>query len=147
MTRGSSGRDERGDALVIWCLGMALVLLPLGGVSLDLWHSISVERTLQSAASSAAAAGSSGVDQSVYRQTGSVTLDPGLAEALVSENLADQTALPSGYQVSELSVDGNSVTVQLKDSVGLTLLRLLVPGGTVHLTATAKAEAAPSGAP
>lgn len=147
MTGGRTIRDQRGDALVIWCLGMALVLLPLGGLSLDLWHSISVERALQSAASSAAAAGSSGIDQSVYRQSGSVTLDPALAERLVSENLADQTGLPSGYQLTQLSVSGNSVTVQLKDSLALTLLRILLPGGAVHLTATAKAEAAPSGAP
>jgi len=147
MTRVRMTRDQRGDALVIWCLGMALVLLPLGGMSLDLWHSISVERALQSAASSAAAAGSSGIDQSVYRTSGSVVLDPGLAESLASANLADQTGLPSGLQVSQLSVSGNSVTVQLKDSVNLTLLRILLPGGAVHLTATAKAEAAPSGAP
>ena len=30
-------RDERGDAMVIWCLGLAILLLPLGGISVDLW--------------------------------------------------------------------------------------------------------------
>lgn len=147
MTGRPRCRGQSGDALVIWCLGMALVLLPLGGLSLDLWHSISVERSLQSAANSAAAAGSSGIDPTAYRQTGSVVLDAGLADALVSENLAAQTGLPAGYRVSQLSVSGNSVTVQLKDSVDLTLLRILLPGGSVHLTATAEAEATPSGAP
>ena len=45
-------RDERGDAMVVFVVGLLLVILPLGGISVDLWHSISDERALQSAASS-----------------------------------------------------------------------------------------------
>jgi hypothetical protein len=29
------GADERGDAMVLWCLLLALMLLPLGGLSID----------------------------------------------------------------------------------------------------------------
>jgi len=147
MRRRLLARDERGDALVIWCVGLAILLLPLGGVSLDLWHSISVERALQSAASSAAAAGSSGIDQAVYRQSGVVTLQPDLVRSLVAQNLAAQTDLPAGYQVTALEVNGDAVTVQLKDTLGLTLLKVLIPNRSITLTATARSVAVPSGAP
>ena len=50
---------ERGDALVVFCVAMIIVILPLGGISLDLWHAISEERTLQSAADAAGVAGAS----------------------------------------------------------------------------------------
>ena len=30
--------EERGDAMVFWCLLLALMLLPLGGLSVDLWN-------------------------------------------------------------------------------------------------------------
>ena len=142
-----SARSQRGEATVIWCLGLAVLLLPLGGLSVDLWHGVSVERTLQDAASSAAAAGASGIDEAQYRQSGSVVLEPDLVRNLVSANLQRQTGLPAGVRVTALNVEGGAVTVQLRDSLPLTLLRVLVPGGALQLTATATARATPSGAP
>jgi Flp pilus assembly protein TadG len=140
-------RDQRGEALVVWCVGLAVLLLPLGGVSVDLWHGISVERSLQDAASSAAAAGASGIDATEYRQSGVVDLQPDLVQNLVAANLQHQTDLPAGYRVSLLTVRGGTVTVQLKEELPLTLLRILVPHRTLDLSATATARATPSGAP
>lgn len=140
-------RDERGEATVIWCLGLAVLLLPLGGISLDLWHGISDERALQSAAASAAAAGSSGIDQATYRQSGTVTLDPSLVQSLVAANLSRQSNLPAGWTLTALDVDANKVTVELKEPMPLTLLRVLLPQKSVTLTAVAESAATPSGAP
>ena len=131
----------------MWCIGLAVLLLPLGGISVDLWHGISVERTLQDAARAAAEAGASGIDESQYRQSGAVVLDSAQVDGLVAANLQRQANLPEGARVTELNVDGAEVTVQLRESVPLTLLRILVPGRDLQLTATATARATPSGAP
>lgn len=139
--------QQGGEATVIWCVGLAVLLLPLGGVSVDLWHGISAERTLQDAARAAAAAGASGIDESQYRSSGSIALEPDQVRDLVAANLQRQTNLPSGTRMTELNVDGPEVTVQLRDSLPLTLLRILVSGRDLQLTATATARATPSGAP
>ena len=65
--------------MIVWCLLIAVMLLPLGGLSVDLWHGIEVQRHLQSAAEDAAVAGASGIDVVEYRQTGCIVLDPVLA--------------------------------------------------------------------
>ena len=98
--------DERGDAMIIWCLGLAILLLPIGGISLDLWHVVSEERALQTAASSAANAGASGVDTATYRASHgqTVVLDPTLATSLALQNLSDQSHLPAFGQAPQVAV-------------------------------------------
>ena len=55
------GRDDRGF-LTIWLLGLCLLLLVLGGVSLDLWRVFSERQALAGLADSAALAGAGGLD-------------------------------------------------------------------------------------
>lgn len=141
-------RDERGDAMLIWCVGLAILLLPLGGISLDLWHALSEERQLQTMASSAADAGASGVNTNVYRQTGKVILDPTTATALADANLADQTppALSSPPAVI-ISPDYTEITVELQENVHLTLMGIVLPNRSIHINATGSAAPRASGAP
>lgn len=142
-------RDERGDAMVIWCLGLAVLLLPLGGISLDLWHSISQERALQSAAAAAAEAGASGINTSVYRHSGQVVLDPTTAVDLAEANLSEQHALPplSTPPIITVTSDGSAITVKLQENVRLTLLGVLEGNHPIHIVATESAAPRPSGAP
>jgi len=142
-------RSERGDAVILWCLGLAVLLLPLGGISLDLWHSISDERALQAAAAAAATAGSSGINVTAYRQDGTVSLEADLATSLALKNLSQQSNLPALSGPPSVVVDptGNAITVQLHESVGLSLLRILLGGRLIHLTATATAAPRASGSP
>lgn len=141
--------DQRGDAMVIWCLGLAVLLLPLGGISLDLWHAISAERALQSTASAAADAGASGIDIPTYRATGSVTLAPSVAVNLASTNLAEQSNPPVLSSPPDIIVAANDgqITVVLHENVHLTLLGLLEGNRPIHITATASAAPRPSGTP
>ena len=141
--------DERGDAMVIWCLGLAVLILPLGGISLDLWHAISQERALQSAASAAADAGASGIDITTYRADGDVTLNPALAAELASNNLADQSNLHTLSGPPDIAVADNDgqITVILHENVHLTLLGLVEGNHPIHITATASAAPRASGAP
>ena len=137
-------RDERGDAMIVWCLLVALLLLPLGGLSVDLWHGIAVQRSLQSAAEDAATAGSSGINVEQYRATGCLALDPAAAVPLAQQNLASQGHLGSLAAV-DISVSPNNeqISVRLQEDVHLTLLALVE--GTKPLVVTATASSAPEG--
>lgn len=147
--RAIRARDDRGEAMVIWCLGLAILLLPLGGLSVDLWHSISAERALQAAASAAATAGASGLDTAAYRDSSVVKLDPATAENLALASLGSQVGLAplSGPPAIVVGPSDETITVQLHETVQLTLLRLLLGGRAIHLTATAVASPRASGAP
>ena len=137
-------RDERGDAMVVWCLLLAVMLLPLAGLSVDLWHGIDVQRQLQSAAEDAALAGSSGIDAQAYRGTGCIVLDPAGAIALAQANLAAQTGLgPLAGAEFEVSPDGDQISVTLRKDVELTLLSFVE--GDRPLVVAATATSAPRG--
>ena len=143
----AASRDERGDAIVIWCLGLAILLLPLGGISIDLWHTISEERALQTAATDAADAGASGINTTLYHATGQVALNPTQAVALAEQNLAEQSGLPSLATPPTITVspDGQQITVQLNTAVHLTLLGLVEGNKPIHIAASSSAAPRPSG--
>jgi Flp pilus assembly protein TadG len=123
---------ERGDAMVVWCLLVALLLLPLAGLSVDLWHGIEVQRQLQSAADDAASAGASGIDVALYRKDGCVSLDPAAAVTLAQSNLQSQAGLGPLSQVSiDVTPGGKEITVELTEQVHLTLLSLMEQGPLV----------------
>ena len=131
--------------MVVWCLLLAVVLLPLGGLSIDLWHGIAVQRQLQSAAQGAATAGASGINVAKYRQSGCVVLDPTSAVELASANLASQDGLGS-LAATEILVasGGRSITVLLRKDVHLTLLKLVEGNRPLVVSAAATAEPAGS---
>jgi Flp pilus assembly protein TadG len=142
--RGPLRRDERGDAMLVWCLLLAVMLLPLGGLSIDLWHGIAVQRALQSAAEDAATAGASGINVQRYRETGCLVLDPADAVPLAQANLAAQSDLgPLAAVNIVVSPDGREISVVLEEDVRLTLLSLVE--GDRPLVVTATASSAPEG--
>jgi len=136
-------RRESGEAMVVWCLLLALTLLPLAGLSIDLWHGIAVQRQLQAAAEDAALAGASGVDVATYRSTGCILLDPSSSVALAQENLAQQDLGPSLSARFSLSTDGDQLFVQLREPVQLSLLSLVL--GSRPLIVSAVAQSGPRG--
>ena len=142
--RGRAQRDERGNAMVVWCLLLAVMLLPLGGLSIDLWHGIAVQRELQAAAEDAAAAGASGIDVTTYRETGCVLLDSSLAVPLAQANLASQPGLGrlAGASI-QLGAGDAEISVVLTEDVRLTLLSWVE--GDKPLVVSASASSAPRG--
>jgi Flp pilus assembly protein TadG len=128
--------------MVVWCLLVAILLLPIGGLSFDLWRGIAAQRALQSAAEDAAVAGASAIDVGRYRSQGCISLDPGLAEQMAEQNLLEQ---PVGDQVTAayvtVSQNDLQLTVRLAEPVALTLLRLA--GGNRSYTVTAEAVSSP----
>jgi|GEM_PF-2453295 hypothetical protein len=127
-----AGPCERGDAMVVWCLLLAMLLLPLAGISVDLWHGIEVQRQLQSVAEDAANAGASGINIALYREDGCIALDPSMAVTLAQANLESQANLGPLSQVAiEVAPNDSTVTVALSEDVHLTLLSLVQKGPLV----------------
>ncbi len=139
-----AGLQAQGGFLTIWMLGLCLILLAIGGVSLDLWRAFSERQALAGLADAASVAGASGIDPVAARR-GVVKLDPALARGLAERSIAAQG--DSGSLVSSTIVvadDGSTITVGAEGRVELTLLRLLAAGPlTLHVSSTAAVRSSP----
>jgi Flp pilus assembly protein TadG len=134
---------ERGT-ITLWLLGLCMMLLLLGGMSLDLWRAFSERRSLAAAADAAAIAGATALDTDAYRATGAVQLVPTDAEARALASLRDQLDTRSMRDV-KVHADTTTVTVEVHGEVDFTLLQLADPGGNLPITIHATARPQPSG--
>lgn len=127
--------DDQGTALT-WLLGLLMMVLALGGLSVDLWRAFSDRRLVAGVVDAAAVAGASGVDADYLRATGEPRLDPVLARQRAAAALAahgDAVQAP----VINVAPDGSAITVSGTREVQLTLARLVDPGGTYRVGAEA----------
>jgi hypothetical protein len=131
-------RDERGTA-TLWVLGLCVIVLFLGGLSLDLWRGIATRRELSAMADSVATAAANGIDEGALRADGSVRLDRARAERIAAETLARDGRVDRLRDV-QVVVDGNRVEVSLEDEIPLSLLGIFVHGDPVTVRATATAQ-------
>jgi Flp pilus assembly protein TadG len=137
-------RGEDRGFLTIWLLGLCLLLLVLGGVSLDLWRAFSERQALAGLADSASLAGAAGLDLDAARR-GLVLLDPADATRRAQASIAGQ-ADKGSLVVSSVKIvvvrNPSEVTVSADGQVHLTLLRLLLGDRpvTLHVSSTAAAR-------
>lgn len=134
--------DERGS-VTLWMLGLGLMLLTLGGLSLDLWRLVGERRELATMADAAAVAAANGVDVELFRETGLVRLDPSRASGLALDSLARQPVgddIRLGADWLAIEPDGVSVVITVRRTVELTLLRL-AGGSEVDIGASGRAVA------
>lgn len=136
--RGATAAGDEAGAVVLWLLGLCVVLLFIGGLSLDLWRAFSERRALAGAVDAAAVAGTSGIDAEVLRATGQVVLDPPAAEDLATANLAAQTDLGALTGV-EITATPTLITVTATGAVDLTLTRVLLDPAPLAIRVTATA--------
>ena len=154
-------KNERGDAALIGCLGLAAFFLLVGFARIDYWSTLSVDRNLQAIAQDAASAGASGIDVNAYRDCGVVQLDPATATSLAIADLrsqppselpasvlgapcTDNTSLAEGPACFAIDVSGASITVLLHEDVASIVLEVAGHRGlpiTVSATSTATASA------
>ncbi|MDX1659731.1 MAG: pilus assembly protein TadG-related protein [Nitriliruptorales bacterium] len=137
-------RDECGS-ITLWMTGFVVLVLAIGGISVDLWRAQAERRSLAGAADAAAFAGASGIDAVVFRSSGVLQLDPAMAEALARVDLAGQDEAGRLTATSVVATP-REVTVTLEGRVDLTLLGLLAPGYDplpVRVTATAEPRLVP----
>jgi len=133
-------RSDRGS-VTIWMLGLSVLLLLFGGLAIDFWRALAVQRELAAVADSAAVAAASGIDEEHYRATGEVILDSTRAQVLGTASMTAQDLDPVSFEVAT-TVDGLSVNVVVVDVVELGLLGLFVDQ-TEPLTVRAEATASP----
>jgi Flp pilus assembly protein TadG len=127
--------DERGTA-TLWVLGLCISLLFLGGLGLDFWRAIAERRELSARADAAATAAVNGLDEDELR-AGVVHIVPDRARAIAAAQLANDSEPLDEVRVD---VDGNSVTVTLRDHVDFSLLGIFMPGDRFAIEVHASAE-------
>lgn len=131
-------RSDRGS-VTIWVMGLSMLLLVFGGLALDYWRALALQRELAAVADSAAIAAASGIDEEVYRMSGDLVLDPvrsrQMAESAIQWQDVDLVAL-------DIDVEPVSVTVTLTGEVELGLLGVFVDRSE-PLTVRAGAAATP----
>jgi uncharacterized membrane protein len=131
---------DRGS-VTLWVLGLVLLVMALGAVSVDLWRVLGERSALVALADSAAIAATSAIDEQALRAGEGVVLDPAGARARASTVLAVDP--PDAIRVD---VAGDEVTVVVERVVPLTMLRMVVPGDqpiTVRAAAVAVPEIRP----
>ncbi len=130
--------SDRGS-VTIWVLGLSMLLLLFGGLALDYWRALALQRELAAVADSAAIAAASGVDEEYYRETGEVILEPtrsrGLAETAVDWQGVDLVDLV-------VDVEPTLVSVTVVGEVELGLLGVFVDQSE-PLTVRGSASATP----
>jgi uncharacterized membrane protein len=116
-------RSSDEGSVTIWVLGLSMLLLVFGGLALDYWRALALQRELASVADSAAIAAASGIDEETYRATGEVVLEP-----VRARDLADAAVSWQGIEVisTDVVVDPTSVSVTLTATVELGLLGVFV---------------------
>lgn len=117
--RASSIADRGSNTL--WCLGLCLLILSIGAVTIDVWRAFSARRAYASAADAAAQAGATGIDEAHFRSTGEVVLDEARAEQLASVTVAHQSDTP-GITGIQTDATPEQVTVVVTGRVSLGLL-------------------------
>ncbi len=137
-------RSERGS-VTIWMLGLSVLLLLFGGLALDFWRGLALQRELAAVADSAAIAAASGIDEEYYRTTGEVILDANRSRALALTSVAGQDVDLSSVS-STTSADLDSVTVIVIARLELGLLGVFVDESeplAVRASATASPRLVP----
>ncbi len=132
--------DDRGSA-TIWMLGLSVLLLAFGGLAVDFWRGLALQRQLAAVADSAAIAAASGIDEEHYRSTGEVLLAPARSRSLALASI-DFQDVEVHNAVIVVAPDGSDVAVQVGGRLELGLLGVLVDE-TEPLIVRASATAAP----
>jgi Flp pilus assembly protein TadG len=137
-------RSDRGS-VTFWMLGLSILLLLFGGLAIDLWRGLAVQRELAAIADSAAVAAASGIDEEHYRITGELLLDRSRAILLGEASAGSQGVDLTTLEVAP-AADALSVTVSVVDELELGLLGLFVEQTeplVIRATATARPALVP----
>jgi len=131
---GELRRNQGGFSAPIMVLIMAMMVLLIGGVSIDLWRVIADHREVSGLADGAAIAGATAIDIAAYEAdpTRDPTLNPAAATQRVCRYLADHagiTVCPGPALTVDFAPDLSAITVSLQREVELTFLRIVEVGG------------------
>jgi hypothetical protein len=126
MSHASRMTGERG-AVTVWILGLSIILLFLGGFSVDLWRAFTERRVLAGMADGAVVVGATAINTDVWRATGVVELEPTEAQARMNAYLLGHPEWDPAMSAT-INPAPDGVLVRLEQDVDFTLLRVLLPG-------------------
>jgi hypothetical protein len=130
-------RSESGS-VTLWMLGLCVMVLFVGGLSLDLWRGFAERRALAAMADAAAVAGAGAVDEVALRTSGIVRLNPDRAAVLARRSLAGQPGA-AAIQGASVRAGPRLVAVDVFGVVEFTLLRVLLPDDPFTVSVSARA--------
>lgn len=131
--------------MTLWVLGLSLLIVLFGGLALDFWRVLAVQRATAAVADSAAIAAASGIDEARYREDGTLLLDPDRAVAL-GEGYVAGRGDPVTSAVFEVSGDGTRVDVEVVDEIEGGFVAFFTGDDgviTIRVTATASPRLVP----
>lgn len=131
---GDLRHEEGGFSAPIMVLLMAMMVLFIGGISIDLWRVIADHREVSGLADGAAIAGATALDIAAFEADPTVDpiLNPSLATQRVCQYMADHegvSACPSATLTVEFAPDLSAIAVGFQRKVELTFLRVVEVGG------------------
>jgi hypothetical protein len=119
----------------------ALVLLVLGGISLELWRVVDEHRRLSGLAEGAALSGATAVDvEALYGGAEEPLLDPAEAAVRACGYLDYHSDITCGED-AQVDIAGGGIEVVVRSQIDLTLLRLVEPGGSSPIEIVVRASA------
>ncbi len=136
-----SRTGERGSVTLLG-LGLSIMLLFVGGFSVDLWRVVSERRAIAEVADAAAAAGANGIDVARFRGNGEVLLDPALAESYAWQSLSESRETITIVGTPAVTASPEVIVVEMRGQVEMTLLRIFTLGEPFIIDVAA--EAAPA---
>jgi hypothetical protein len=138
---------EGGFSAPVLVLMVAMMVLIIGGLSVDLWRVLAEHRAVAGLVDGAATAGATGVDTEAIRvdSEAAIRLDPTKARARACDYLEVHGGLAPGCASPGIAVAvvDASITVRLERDVDLTLLRLVqaLSGDTAPISVGAESTA------
>lgn len=124
---------ERGS-ITVWLLGWCVCLLFLGGLSVDMWRVANLRRDLAGIADAAAVAGASALDETAFRSSHAVLLDPTRARSIAGDYLT-QHLPPSALRYVQATAD--RVEVRVEHTLALSLLGILLSDQDLRIAVSA----------
>ena len=134
-------QDTRGD-LVWTTMVLVAVLIPLGGLSIDVSRYFLLRSTLATGADAAAAAAAQCLDITHFQNTGDVRLLPDCATAEAHDafvaNVADLDAITYHPQFTSISIDEGLDEVDVNAQGDIRLIFGMTPAFTVEVQASSR---------
>lgn len=136
--------EEAGFSAPIMILVMAMMVMIIGGISVDLWRVIAEHRDVTGLTDGAAIAGATAVDIAAFEAD--PTADPVLDRALATQRVCEYmnahagiASCPSPTLTVGFSTDLTAIEVTFQRDVPLTLLRAIELGGAEPIVVYAEA--------
>ncbi len=141
--RRHTSKHETGF-ITIWMLGVAIIVIALGGISLDLWRTLSERRQLAVITDGAAIAAASQIDLEKYGGTPSVlALDETKARDRVIEYVtAEAAAANITVDAVDVRLEDNDqrVVVTTTQRIDAMFTKIFAPGTVYTVVVTGAAE-------